>query len=352
MSTGFQKDALARGRLPGGLTPVLPTWWQRNWGFVIGTGAGIVIALLLVQIFVVTHPSHNTDAWPYTSMNDTSHSTYLAVHLNSSDKIDKVYRDKELQKLTQKERVADNVVLFFFDDEQNRGIADYGFSVPAIMMAEGVSYPLSPSFRVSYGSMKNEISAYNSIVDKKAGITLRGMKDVPSLGLYLLDTAAPSIKNAIKSGALTPPTVTYSGTSTEYHNNNIATAYKVGISADLFAQQCQPDNQNPNGVCPSYKATYDFGCKSLGIKSIDWAAFQTQLYKVVRLPGMQFDPGVYFNSPSRGQLTINTPEPCRITQSGGEPSTLPQLPHQDPNNVDPGNTPPGNVDLPLNNALG
>jgi hypothetical protein len=337
MFTGFQKNALANNPYTN--------WWQRL-GYVrlvFGIIAVIGLALLIVLSFV--YPQQNTNTWHVTAIDDPPQSSYFAVHLNASDEIDQVYQDKELQKLTPKQLIADNVVLFFYDEGQPLGD---GLSVPTVITAEGISYPLNVSFYVSYDTIKDEVSAYNTLVDKKAGITIRGMKNAQSLGQYLVDIATPSIKKAIQSGALTPPTVTYDGTGTEFHNNDIATAYKAGLNADLFAQQC---NQSPNGVCPSYKVAYDFGCKSLGIKSIDWTAFQTQLYKVVRLPGMQFDPSEYLNSSSRGQLRVNTPEPCRITQSGGGPSTLPQLPHQDPNNVDPG-APPGNVDLPPNNALG
>jgi hypothetical protein len=310
---GFRERSLNRRRKPKPTPEPEPEkllWPFRHpeLSFVIAFViiVGWVFAMMAITSALSPHASHQTSSWQQEDVlfsTDTKNVDLASygVHLNAVNKIDKIYDRDQLQRLSKKKLAADNVVLFYHDDS--------GFEVdaPTSVTIDGVSHTFKTEVSLSIGDMYTARNDYNALVAKQPGISLRGKNNVGSLEQYVLSNISQTLFYALKTGKLAPPTAVYDGTGTQYNNDDVATAYKAGINANLFAHEC---NVNPSstdvGPCT---ASYDFSCKTAGIQYTNWSAFSKNLIAFV--PNTFF----YVGNPSQNQVSLNTALPCRIAAS-------------------------------------
>jgi hypothetical protein len=333
MFTGFQERALNRNRQP---EPQAPKHRSRM-RVIIPIIAAIAVAAVVVVAIASNQPCKRSDNWQqdYYSSNAIIDFATYGIHLNAAGKIDKTYEYSAIQKMSKKARTADNVVLVMEDD--SFGQADVGLNVPSTVSVDGVSYPFGTAFDVSIDSSDSAIRAYNALVATDPSISLRGKGQVMSLGQYVLGFITPKITAAIKSGALASPLVAYNGTGTQYNNDDIATAYKAGINANVFNQQCAqapgqteasaptPDQSSAptktqnidQSWCANETAVYDFSCRTVGVTFPNWATFVTQTHRLLKSQGLSI------STPAQSQLSLNTAMPCRISQSSPSPVQTP-----------------------------
>jgi hypothetical protein len=262
-----------------------------------------------------------------TSSADYSWAAY-GVHLDKSGQIDNVYSNSDLRKLSFKQLNASNVVLFQIDDNWQQ--SSTRIDVPTSVTVDGVSHPFDTNLNARIDTLDSAIHQYNQIVKLHPQFSLRGQKDLWSLGQFLLDQIiSPTISQAIEAGQLTAPSVTPTGNSSLFYNESVATAYKDGVSSDAFTQGCDP-NSGPD--CRPIKATYDFSCKTVDIDYPDWTKFVNQAVKFGALSDVQFDlPGVT-------QLNLDTPQPCRILLTQPDQPVPPAEPRENPAPPQPSTT--------------
>jgi hypothetical protein len=293
--------------------------------------AAIAVMIIIVGVVVSVNNTNNakrTSDWPDDSL--LQYNSYLqeyvqyGVHLSADNRIDKTYSPKELKKLSKQELTADNVVIFYEDSAWG----PYGNEVAAstTMTVDGISYPFNTHVDVNIDPTETPIQTYNEVLAIDPSISLRGQKNLTSLTQYVLGNVTARLSDALKKGSITAPAVAYDGTGTEYHNDDVATAYKAGINANLFNSQCNQNSNSQNNPCSAGTATYDFGCKTVGVTYPNMGAFTVQVEKVLQLKN------IYLSIPEQGQVHLNTTVPCRILLNRSTPPTPTPLPNEGGNN--------------------